>query len=201
MKTICNFALLICFFLFCECSNNPNKSAGNIDLGNNKSLQIKTKEDSMSIKCVPSSQEIYSFDSKRVAIIGKLKRGPTTKISEYKSLSNDSSLESRVALYYINKRIVRIESRIYDISGEEQSFSIFDFDEDNNCISNTQWSKKDLISYTFAIYNKTIIYYDVDNNLISIDESQKKQMLQNIKVSLDDIMKHFSDYNYKFTLM
>jgi hypothetical protein len=106
--------------------------------------------------------------------------------------------EARITLYYISDRIVRIEKRIYDKDNNQLGYTMFDFNENNTCFSNTQRDYKEKMSYTNAMYWDSLIRFDVNCKIIDINASQKQQIIESTKASLDSIMQHFPEFKYSF---
>lgn len=201
MKTISQLVCCGSLILLTSCNigigkSDKNKVAEHLEnsnINNQRSVLIK---DSISPQKVPTSQDIYSMDDQRSEIIGELRHNPLTKKTDYNFKLNDSGVEVNVTLYFIKKRIVSLEKRIYDINNTELAYSMFDFDENNDCLSNTKMVIKEKMSYTYAKYGNSVIKYDVNSNLIEITDNEKQQIIQSTKVSLDSIMQHFPDFNY-----
>ena len=201
MKTISQLVCCGSLILLTSCNigigkSDKNKVAEHLEnsnINNQRSVLIK---DSISPQKVPTSQDIYSMDDQRSEIIGELRHNPLTKKTDYNFKLNDSGVEVNVTLYFIKKRIVSLEKRIYDINNTELAYSMFDFDENNDCLSNTKMVIKEKMSYSYAKYGNSVIKYDVNSNLIEITDNEKQQIIQSTKVSLDSIMQHFPDFNY-----
>ena len=160
--------------------------------------QSVSGKDSAIFEKKPTYQQLYSESEKRFEITGNLKHDSITKKKDYNYKLGVDGNEARITVYYISDRIVRIEKRIYDMDNNELGFSMFDFNENNACFSNTQWNNKEKMSYTNAMYWETLIRFDVHCKIIDIDGSQKQQIIQLAKASLDSIMTHFPEFKYSF---
>jgi hypothetical protein len=146
----------------------------------------------------PTYQDIYSEDEKRSEVIGNLKHDPSTNKKDYNYKLGEDGNETRISLYSVKDRLVTIEKRVYDKNNNELGYSMFDFNENNVCLSNTQRDYKESMSYTNAMYWNTLIRFDVHCKIIDIGSSQKQQIIQSAKASLDSIMQHFPEFKYSF---
>jgi len=203
MKKIVIIFAMICIVLLMGCitKQNKNKLVQNIVTSNKNIQQDSVEVDSaIFISIAPTTQEIYIFDEKRTAEIGKLLRGANTEKKEFKYYYNNSGDEAKVILFYIKDRIVAIQKRIFDLENTEVSFSIYDFNGSNKCFSNTQWTIQEKKSYTLTTYNDSLIYYDNKSNVINIDFSQKQKLVQTVNDSLVSLMKFFPEFKYSSDL-
>jgi hypothetical protein len=195
-KAICVFPLI----LFVGCNNNRNQSNG--------TKVVSSKEDTQIIKGIGSNDkpdnvgkklthaQLYSEGEARREISTKLGADPSTMKKFCTERVNDDSLS--IALYYQNNRIIVVVFRITNKKNEKIVNDVFYFDEKNNCISNSTWNKKELMEYTNAMYWDSLIRFDVNYNKIELNSSQKRQIIQSAKASLDSIMQHFPEFEYSF---
>ncbi|MBA4411612.1 MAG: hypothetical protein C0397_19615 [Odoribacter sp.] len=201
MKKFNQFIWIICLVFIVSCNSGTKKSNSNqadkpvkVETEVNKSHLI-SRNDSLISKRKPTYQQLYSESEQRFEIIGNLKHNPSTgkKIYNY-NLGRDSI---KITLYHLNERIVTIEKRIYN-NNNELGFRIFDFNEKNDCFSSSQWNSSEKMTYTNAMYWDTFISFDVHCNIIDMDFSEKKQIIQSTRASLDSIMQHFPEFRYSF---
>ncbi len=172
------------------------KSVRNTDISSKNIQQSSVKLDSVSKPKALKSDEIYILNENLSENIGKLKYDPNTEKSEFKYLYDTSGLEARVVLYYVKERVVKVEKRIYGKDNNEISHSMYNFDETNECFSNTQWTRKDRESYTLLSYNNDLIYYDSRSNVINLDSGQKQELVKSINDSLVSLMKYVPKFKY-----
>ena len=118
-------------------SKSPTNTHSELMLSGNDSLP--------SMK--PSYQDIYSIDYKWGENIGKLKHDPSTQIENYNYRLTREGLEVRIELYHVNNRIITLEKRTFDKNNVQLTLEAFEFTENNDCMSNTQWSNKEKMSY------------------------------------------------------
>lgn len=203
MKKVNQIIWLVLLVTVISCNSSTKKLNNNdpdnsLKSSNFKMSEITSTKDSVIPEKKPTYQDIYSGDWKRSEIIGNLKHDPSTNKKDYNyKLKNDGN-EVRISYYSVKDRIIRIEKRTYDKTDNELSFSMFDFDENNLCISNTQWNNVEKMSYTYSMYWDSLIKYDVNCKQIELDASQKQQIIQSTKASLDSIMTHFPEFKYSF---
>lgn len=201
MKKFNQIIWLVYMVLFISCnsgSKKANKNPAGDPIGENTKTELIFSKDSIVPESKPTHQEIYSEEWKRDEIKAKLKFDPSTKIKYFNFKINENENEVRIELYHVRDRIVTVEKRIFDKDNEQLSFSMFDFDENNKCLSNTQRDYKEDRSYIYAPYRDSLIKYDVYCNKIDINTSQKQQIIQSVKASLDSIMQHFPEFKYSF---
>lgn len=203
MKEFIQLACLICLILIVSCNTNPKKSNNNQVTEISKKSDIKIEQsvsgkDSVIFEKKHTYQQLYSESEKRFEITGNLKHDSVTKKKDYNYKLGVDGNEARITLYYINNRIVTIENRKFDKNNNQLGYNMFDFDESNVCLSNTQRDYKEKMSYTNAMYWDTLIRFDIHCKIIDIDSSQKQQIIQLAKASLDSIMTHFPEFKYSF---
>ena len=120
----------------------------------------------------------------------------STKEKSYrKNLGLNDSLI--VTLYYQGKQAINIQSSTYSNNKEVERIG-FNFSEDNECISQFHWIPEKRYSFYDVLYNDTIIRFEMNNRFLPISPSQKQQVIQSAKASLDSIMQHFPEFKYSF---
>ena len=194
--------LLLSLILIIGCKSKPDNSNNqkvvsskdNIKKNEEIISDSKQKQDNDSIV----ELKLFLESEKRFKIAGNFKNDPNTKKAIFNYTQGSDSNEARITLYHIGDRIVRIEKRIYDLGNTQLSYSMFDFNVDNSCYSNTQRNKKDKMSYINAMYWDTINRFDTDYKPIKIDVTQKQQIIESTKAELDSIMQHFPEFKYSF---
>ena len=164
---------------------------------NIKTEQIISK-DSTVPEGKPTYQDLYSREWKRTEIIGKLKFGPSTKKDTFNFKLGNNEGDVKIELYHINDRIIRVEKRIFDKNNDNLRLVVFDFSNDNVCISKTEWRKEDQMSYVYSLYGDSLIKYDGNCNLMELNSSQKQKIIQLAKASLDSTMQNFPKFKYSF---
>ena len=165
---------------------------------NSYSEQVLSGNDSLIPFVKPAYREIYSIDYKWGEKIGKLKHDPSTKVEKYNFRLSDEGLDVRIEVYHNTNRIITVEKRTFDKNNVQLTLEAFDFTENNDCMSCTQWNDEEKMSYIYSMHLGTLIKYDVNCKLIELRPAQKKQLIQSVKVSLDSIMRHFPGYTYSF---
>lgn len=197
-----NFNQLIWIILVCfvSCNTGAKKQEGNkvvtpVKKTEVTKMQSASSNDSLISKEKPTYQKLYTESERRFGEIGKLKYNPSTKKKIYNYVLKSDSI--KITLYHINERIATIEKRIYN-KNKQLEFYIYDFNENNDCFSCSQWNCTEKMTYTNAIYWDTFIRFDVDCKIIDIDSSQKKKIIQSTQASLDSIMQHFPEFKYSF---
>jgi len=187
--------------LFVSCNSGSKKANNNIasdPIDENTKTELINSKDSIVPESKPTHQEIYSEEWKRDEIKAKLKYDISTKKKNFNFKLNDNEDEVRIELYHVKDRIVTIEERIFDKDNDQLKLDVFDFTEDNDCTSSTHWNKKEQMSYIYSMYRDSLIKYDVNCKQIELDASQKQQIIQSTKASLDSIMQHFPEFKYSF---
>lgn len=195
-KAICIFSLII----FVGCNNNRNQSNGAKVESSKNDVQtingISHNDKPNSIREKLTHEKLYSEGETIRDTITKLetdsstmKRFCTEKVGED---------ETKITIYYQPNRIISIVNRVNNTKNEMIANSVFYFDEKSNCISNSEWNKKEPMEYTNAMYWDSLIRFDVNYNKIELNSSQKQQIIQSTKASLDSIMQHFPEFKYSF---
>jgi len=181
---------MICFITY-------NNSCAQI---NNSKVQIKSKEElkgnSKSTINNPnlSFDELYSKGEEIRGFYSKMASDPKTKTKLYDEIVNGNKVT--LQLYYQKNRMYSLVYRILNEKNEKIFNCVFDFDEHNNCIANTEKLKKNSMSYTNAMYWDSLVRLDVGYNRINITEDQKQKIIQSTKLSLDSLMRHFPEFKY-----
>lgn len=201
MKKANQIIWLIYMVLFVSCNSGLKKANNNISsdpIDENTKTELINSKDSIVPESEPTNQEIYSEEWKRDEIKAKLKYDPSTKKKNFNFKLNDNEGEVRIELYHVKDRIVTVEERIFDKDNDQLKLDVFDFTEDNDCISSTHWNKKEQMSYIYSMYWDSLIKYDVNCNQFELDVSRKQQIIESAKASLDSIMLHFPEFKYSF---
>lgn len=195
-KTICIF----CFIIFLGCNSKPNKL--------NSTKVVSSKNDVQTIKGISlndnqkgvweklTHDQLYSEGETRREISTMLVADSLTMKKVYSERVGDD--EGSITLYYQQNRIICLVYRTLNAKDEKIANLVFYFDEKNDCISNSKWNKKEPMTYTYDMYWGSLIKYDVNYNKIEMDSSQKQQIIQSAKSSLDSIMQHFPEFKYSF---
>ena len=197
------FFLLVITILWVGC-NSPKNHPKKIKDEVRNSPIVKTEEkQSKKINTNTSlSQLVYSENEKRTENIGKLKHNSSTQKKTYSFKNEITGNNNEITLYYINKRIVRIEKRIWNNKDEkvQLGYSMYDFNDKNVCIANTERNYKEKMSHTNAMFDDSLIRYDVNCKIILIDKLQKAKIISAVKNSLDSVMEHFPEFEYNLGL-
>jgi hypothetical protein len=195
-KTICIFCLIIII----GCNRKPNRS--------NDQKVVNSKEDIQTIKGISSDDklnnvgtklthdQLYSEGETRREVSTRLGAAPSTMKKLYSERLGNDSLS--IKLSYQKNRIIAVVYRITNSRDENIAYSVFYFDENNICITNTKRNKGEHMSYDYAMYYGSLIKCDVNYNQIEIDSLQRQQIIQSAKSSLDSIMQHFPEFKYSF---
>ena len=130
--------------------------------------------------------QLYSEGETLRGIIDKLVSDSLTMKKLYSENHGDSVVT--ITLYFRNSRIISVVDRVSNTRKEMINNNIFDFDENNICIANTKWSKKDQMEFTNSVYWGTLIRFDVNYNQIDLTSSQKHQIIKSTKASLDSVI-------------
>lgn len=201
MKKVNQIIWLVYMVLFVSCNSGSKKANNNlasVPIDQNTKTELIISKDSIVPEKKPTYQEIYSEEWNRDEIKAKLKFDLSTKKKNFNFKTNNNVNEVRIELYHVNDRIVTVEKRIFDKGNDQLSYSIFDFDENNKCQSNTQRDYKEDRSYIYAMFWDSLVKYDVNCNKIELNSTQKQQVIQSAKASLDSIMQHFPEFKYSF---
>ena len=111
---------------------------------------------------------------------------------------NSDSIFVNTTLSFLHNQIFLLVYRTFNQKKEKTYNSIFYFDNNNNCISNTIWNIKRGVSFTYAIYWGKMVKYDVNYKRIEIEPEQRQQIINSTKASLDSLMHHFPEFKYSF---
>lgn len=160
---------------------------------NYKEEQIICSSHSVVLDKKPTSQQIYSDIEKRLAVSAELKHNPSTQVKHYKCTLGDK--ENEISCYYFKNRLIRIENRIFNHKAEIIWFRNFDFDENNNCFSNSSKDENEG-SRIYAYILNCVIEYDSTLRPKVIDSSQKEKVIDSVRLSLDSSMRHFTEFKY-----
>jgi hypothetical protein len=190
------------FFLICifGCNSGTKKQINNQTYERKNETQYTKKQpllknDSFIQKEKPTYQQLYSESERRLEATGSLKHDLATKNKTYNYLQSNDSV--KITLFYIGKRIVTVEKRIFK-GNIEKGFNIYDFDENNNMFSESKWNNVEKMTFTNAIYWGTLLRFDVRCNVVDLDLSQKQEIVKAAKASLDSIMQFFPEFKYTF---
>lgn len=183
-----------------SCISPENKPNKNQEIKfNNKVDKVKTpfksESDSLNDSNIPSYQQMYTETEKIYGILGKLKFSPSTEKKTHNYLENNDSIS--ITMYYLKTRIITVEKRIYRDKTEDE-FLIYDFDENNNAITENRWKNSEKITYSNAILWDKLIRFNSKYEVFDLDEKQKQEIIRSTKASLDSIMQFFPEFKYTF---
>lgn len=198
MKKFILIIWLICLaFIFTNNSEIKKSNInGKIEPFKNKGLkevQFFLIRDSVYPEEKPTSQQLYSEIERMLSVTANLKHDEATLVKNLKLKLGDNKNE--ISCYYSKNRLIRIENRVFNNKNDVESFRMFDFDENNNCFSNSI-KDKDEESRIYAFISNYMIEYDSKLVPIILDSCQKQQIIQSARASLDSIMKHFPEFKY-----
>lgn len=108
----------------------------------------------------------------------------------------NTSQKDEITLHYQNNQVIRVAKRLLDENENVLKLDLFDIDENNNCFSRYQLTLEKKYSFYDAIYNGSVIRYDIYNKYFALSESQREEIIYSAKSSLDSIMKHFPEFTY-----
>lgn len=187
MKNPRNILAMICMLLFVSFFQSYSQ------------VSLAEKDAVITVK-KPTSEDLYTLDCKMAEALTALKYGPSTKQSKVSYPLENTGLVANVVLYYQNKRLIRVEKRIYDKSNVQTSYNMFNFNERNGCFTNAQWNAKDVKTCILTMSEYGLIYFSSDMKLIELDSNQMQKFIQETKVSLDTVMGHFKEFKYTFEI-
>jgi len=192
-------ARCIFFFIFLVGNNSSFAQTISTDSKNFKEDVLSKKEGLFIRNPIKKSKylthnEIYSEGETIRAFYAKVASDASTKTKSWDEKSNDN--EVTIKLYYQQNRLYTIVYRVFNSKKEKILNRIFDFDEQNSCISNTERNINYPISYTNTMYWDSLVRFDADYNRIEINPEQKQQIIQSTKLSLDSLMTHFPEFKY-----
>ena len=190
-----------CIFsvVFLTAYNSSLAQTNSLDSMNSKKDLLSKKEALLTRNSIKNSKdltndEIYSEGETIRAFYAKAASDPSTKNKLYTEKFHEN--EVTVKLYHLQNRIYSIVYRVFNSKNEKILNSVFDFDEQNNCISNTERKINYSMSYTNAMYWDSLVRFDVHYKRIALSEDQKQKIILSTKLSLDSLMQHFSEFKY-----
>ena len=139
-------------------------------------------------------EELYSKGENIREFFTKTTANPSTKNKLFSEKFNYN--ETSIKLFYQNNRIYVIVHRIVNAEGDKLYNKVFYFDDNNNCISCSEWTDKSKMTYTNAMYWDSLVRFDVHYKRIALSEDQKQKIILSTKLSLDSLMQHFSEFKY-----
>ena len=193
---IARYIFSVLFFVGCNISFAQTNS---LNLKNSNGEVLSKKDAQLTSKTIKKSKdlthdEIYAEGETIRAIYAKVAADPSTSNKLYTEKLHGN--EITVKLYHQQNRIYSIVYRVFNSKNEKTLNRVFDFDEQNNCISNTERKINDPMSYTNAMYWDSLVRFDADYNRIDIDPAEKRQIIQSTKLSIDSLMRHFPEFKY-----
>ncbi len=194
-KTICFFFVVIFISFNGKIVQSQDLKAWNLKEENQISKEINTVDNQKGRK-LPFDQlnQLYSASETRIGIFSKMASEPATMKKKYSELIGKDSLT--ITIYYRKNRIITVVYRIINSMNEKIKNLVFYFDEKNNCISYSKREKKDLSMIITAMFGDSLIRFDANYDKFDLNNSQKQQVIQSTKITLDSIMIHFPDFKY-----
>lgn len=196
MKKLIQITWIACLIFIISCNSGTKKSNSNQMTKPEINLeQAVLGKDSTIYEKKPTPQYLYSEIEKTLAVTAELKHDSSTLVKYYThQLGNNKNV---ISCYYSRDRLIRIESRIFNKRDEVISFRMFDFDEKNNCFSNSKKDNNEK-SCIYAYIDNYIIEYNSKLTPFVVASAQKKQIIGSVKATLDSIMQHFPEFEYSF---
>jgi len=148
----------------------------------------------------PTPEELDNLDIKVAQKLTTLKYNPSTKKIKVSYPSDNTGLVAEATLYYNSARLIRLEKYVYDQSKKQVSYSMFNFNEKNACISNDQWNIMDANKRVLTTSEYGLIYFGSNMQLIELESDQMQKLIQETKDSLDALMGHFKNFKYTFEI-
>lgn len=198
LKILC--FLLPMFFIGCSGNQSLKQKPRNEEVKTSSvtSLRLANKQqfkDSTVAKNL-SNDELYVFGENRRDSSTQLEASPSTQKRSYTNKMGDNTRQ--LYIKYNHGLIVVIVDRILDKNDKQISNSVYCFDKDNRCLYVDYWNNVSKMSYTFDMTWGNLIKYNAKYEQISMTETEKQEIIQKTKSSLDEIMHHFPEFQYSF---
>jgi hypothetical protein len=184
---------------FCFCNNGSTKSKA-IQKDKDKEIGIFIEESFAALGDMPTSDQLYTLVENISERKAKLMMDSTTSIKEFSDTIG--SRVNRIFCYFQKDRLIAVQNRIRIIDLENKSKEIscmlFAFDENNCCFENLRQDNKNDTPRYFTYYKNKIVVSGSMINPHFIDSTQKQEIINRAKASLDSTMQHFPEFKYSF---
>lgn len=181
-----------------SCASKQPKNVKSVTLEQGNEIQIKTEVETEKrtsiLKEKDFHQRLYTESENRFDYYSKITSDPSTTKKIFTSAVGDN--ETSTTLYYKQNRMFSVVYRQLNSRNEKIFNRVFDFDENNKCISSSTWIKSNPIQFTTAIFGDSLIRFDFKYNKINLSTFQKQEIIRSTKSSLDSLMQHFPEFNY-----
>lgn len=195
MKKLNKIIWLICLVFIASCNSGLNKTNNNQANESMKNETIFSKDSNIQVK-QPTSGQLYSAVETKLDLWAKIKFDSSTIVKHYRNKIGENDHD--ISCYYSKDHLVSVENRITKKNGDDISFMMFHFDDNNNCFANYRKDNEKDTSRFYLYIDNCIIEYDYKLRPFIVDSLKKQQVIQETKSSLESNMQRFPEFKYTF---